>query len=116
MGSFSNLPFKRRQHFFLRKLRAQATEAERLFRCRLDSLGLDYRFQRTFYHPSTRIVDFYLPAHNLIIEIDGPYHDSARDRIRDNEFEQARGIRIVRFTNEQVLSGEFEIPCTIGVR
>src|SRR5438309_2104960 len=36
-------------------------------------------FQQGFYS-HYRIVDFYLPDHNPIIEIDGRYYDAASDR------------------------------------
>jgi very-short-patch-repair endonuclease len=87
------------------RLRKHATAAENEFCWYLDKLGLSYRFQQGFYSPYYRIVDFYLPDHNLIIEIDGPYHDVDDDRRRDELFASVRGIRILRLTNEQVLDG-----------
>jgi len=56
-----------------------------------------------------------LPKHNLIIEIDGPCHDPEKDKRRDEWFTRERRIKIIRFTNEQVLSGDFKLPCVIGV-
>jgi len=99
--------FKRRHAFVLLHLRGNPTPAEHEFCCRLESLGQDYRFQQTFYHPEYRIVDFYLPDHNLIIESDGAYHDPETDARRDEWFSRVRGIPILRLTNEQVLSGDF---------
>lgn len=83
----------------------KATLAERAFCCYLAARGFAFRQQQGFYTPMYRIADFYLPEHYLIIEIDGSYHDPAKDRIKDERFLQARGIRTVRLTNEQVLSG-----------
>jgi very-short-patch-repair endonuclease len=86
----------------------KATPAERVFCCYLASLGFAYRQQQGFYSPYYRIVDFYLPDHNLAIEIDGAYHDPERDLRRDEWFTRVRGIPILRLTNDQVLSGEFK--------
>jgi very-short-patch-repair endonuclease len=108
MGT-TQIPFKRRHAFCLLKLRQNPTPAEHEFRCRLDALGQDYRFQQAFYHPVYRIADFYIPSLNLIVEIDGPCHDPAADRDRDEAFEQARGIKTVRLTNAQVFTGDFRV-------
>ena len=49
------------------------------------------------------IVDFYCHAAAVVVEVDGPVHedqaeyDAERDRVLT-----ARGLRVVRFTNEQV--------------
>lgn len=111
----AQISFKRRHAIYVQKLRRNATEAEHGFCCYLASLGLDYRFQQGFYHPFVRIADFHIPALNLIIEIDGPWHDAEKDRRRDEWFTRERGIKVIRFTNEQVLSGDFKLPCVIGV-
>jgi very-short-patch-repair endonuclease len=111
----AQISFKRRHAIYVQKLRRNATEAEHQFCCYLASLGLDYRFQQGFYHPFVRIADFHIPALNLIIEIDGPCHDPEKDKRRDEWFTRERGIKIIRFTNEQVLSGDFKLPCVIGV-
>ncbi len=87
------------------RLLKRSTLAERVFGRYLASLGLAFRQQQGFYTPCYRIADFYLPDHRLIIEIDGPYHDAERDKIKDERFLQARGIRTIRLTNDDVLSG-----------
>lgn len=107
---FSRLPFVARHAIHKAQLHKQSTPAENWFCRHLASLGLTYRFQQGFYTPYYRIVDFYLPEENLIIEIDGPCHDAEEDRRRDAEFTAARGIRILRLTNEQAVSGAFELP------
>jgi very-short-patch-repair endonuclease len=52
------------------------------------------------------IVDFYCPKMMLVIEIDGSYHLSGEtieyDRIRD-EYPSSLGLRVLRFTNTDVL-------------
>ena len=77
---------------------------------------MGYRFQQGFYSPYYRIVDFYLTDQNLIVEVDGPYHNPEKDRQRDEWFTRVRGIPILRLTNEQVMSRNFELPCKVGVR
>ena len=104
---FSKLPRAKQHAIFVAQRKRRATPAENLFCSYLASLGLSYRFQQGFYTPSYRIADFYLPAHKLIIEIDGPCHDREKDQHRGKLFEQARGIRTLRLSNEQVLMGEF---------
>lgn len=104
---FCKLPRAKQHAIFVAQLKKQATPAENLFCSYLASLGLPYRFQQGFYTPFYRIADFYLPDLNLIIEIDGPCHDAEKDREGDARFERVRGIRTLRLTNEQVLSGDF---------
>jgi very-short-patch-repair endonuclease len=106
---FSRLPRAKQQAIFVAQRKQRATPAENLFCSYLASLGLSYRFQQGFYTPFYRIADFYLPTLNIIIEIDGPCHDSENDRRRDEWFERARGIRTLRLTNEQVHRGEFAV-------
>jgi len=49
------------------------------------------------------IVDFYCWKARLAVELDGPYHDRQveEDAARD-EFLRARGIRVLRFKNEEL--------------
>jgi very-short-patch-repair endonuclease len=104
---FSKLPRAKQHAIFVAQRKQRTTPAEKVFSSYLASLGLSYRFQRGFYTPYYRIADFYVPSLNIIIEIDGPCHDPEKDQRRDKWFEQARGIRTLRLTNEQVFRGEF---------
>src|SRR6476620_4781556 len=79
--------------------------APEAFRTYLAALRLPFRHQQGFYTPLYRIADFYLPEQQLIIEIDGPCHDPAKDRRKDERFLKELGIRTLRLTNEQVLAG-----------
>ena len=106
---FSKLPRAKQHAIFVAQRKQRATPAENLFCSYLASLGLSYRFQQGFYTPYYRIADFYLPTLNLIIEIDGPCHKLEEDARRDKWFEQARGIRTLRLTNEQVIGGDFAV-------
>jgi very-short-patch-repair endonuclease len=110
---FGQIPFAARHAIHKAQLRNQATPAERWFCSYLDKRGLTYRFQQGFYTPYYRIVDFYLPDYDLIVEIDGPYHDREEDARRDRWFTSVRKIPILRLTNEQVFSGAFELSVSV---
>jgi very-short-patch-repair endonuclease len=53
------------------------------------------------------IADFYCPVARLVIELDGAVHNTeeaaAYDAVRDEAL-QARGVRVLRFRNDQVLN------------
>lgn len=52
------------------------------------------------------IVDFYCPARNLAIEVDGSVHDEegvwAYDAMRQHALEE-QGVVLIRFRNQEVL-------------
>jgi very-short-patch-repair endonuclease len=50
------------------------------------------------------VVDFYCGEANLVIEVDGPVHrgQAVVDAERQREIE-ARGLRVIRFHNDEVL-------------
>jgi molybdenum cofactor cytidylyltransferase len=85
-------------------MRANMTTAERRlwFDC-LKPLNHGFRKQR----PIGRfIVDFYAPHLQLVIEVDGNSHDSNEAVAYDEERTidlQARGLTIMRFTNDEVM-------------
>jgi len=72
-----------------------------------------YQYLRTFKYRVLRqrpihhfIVDFYCPVLKLVIEIDGESHFSEDAQAYDDKRSQileGYGLRVVRFTNEQVL-------------
>ena len=87
-----------------RALRQRATEAERILWEHLRNRrlhGLKFRRQ----HPlGPYIVDFYCAAHRLVVEIDGPIHESQREQdVLRSEYLTMYGYRVLRFTNEEVL-------------
>lgn len=63
-----------------------------------------YKFRRQ-YSIGKYVVDFYSPLTKLIIEVDGPGHETvdAReyDKAREDEI-KSLGIHIIRFKNEEV--------------
>ncbi len=87
-----------------RALRRAETRAERLLwsRPRDRRLG-GYKFRRQ--HSLGRyVVDFLCTERRLAVEVDGGQHaaDAARDRTRTHWL-AARGLRVVRFWNNEVL-------------
>ncbi len=51
------------------------------------------------------ILDFYCRKLKLAIEIDGAVHDTQKERDEDRTYYlQCRGIKVIRFTNQEVLS------------
>jgi very-short-patch-repair endonuclease len=99
-------------HFeFARKLRANQTASEAFLWQHLKSIQTipKVRFRRQ--HPILHfIADFYCHKAKIIIEIDGAYHDTPDqyfyDKCREAELE-ALGLKVIRFTNDQVL-GDIE--------
>jgi very-short-patch-repair endonuclease len=86
------------------RLRSNMTPAEELLWNKLKGkqiVGLRFRRQ----HPISKyIVDFYCHAARLVIELDGKIHLAKKesDKERTKEIEDL-GLRIIRFTNEEVL-------------
>jgi len=95
-----------------REFRLEPTPSERLLWSRLRAHRLNgFKFRRQQIIDGF-IVDFYCHAASLIVEIDGPIHDKQqqadfeRDRIL-----AAKGLHIVRFTNNDVDSN---LPATLN--
>ena len=87
----------------LRMRRAPTSAEDRLWQelrgGRLDGL----RFRRQ--HAVGRfILDFYCVKAGLVVEVDGPIHDKQREQDQEREaYLEARGLRILRFSNHEVL-------------
>jgi len=86
-----------------RDLRSNPTEAEKRLWSAIRQrqiAGLRFRHQMPIGH---WIVDFACPSHRLIVEVDGGQHaGSSRDARRDG-YLAARGWRVLRFWNNEVL-------------
>jgi Uncharacterized protein conserved in bacteria len=94
-------------HFELaRRLRDNPTESEMFLWEHLPKIQIPgVRFKRQ--HPILYfIADFYCHKAKLIIEVDGGYHDIPEqcryDKNRDEELDNL-GLKVIRFTNDQVL-------------
>ena len=86
-------------------MRSNPTEAERILWIYLKGKALGVGFKRQCIILDY-IADFFCPACNLIIEIDGGYHQMS-DQIESDscrtERLESKGYHMLRFTNEQVL-------------
>lgn len=90
-----------------KQLRKEGTPAEKylwkILRNR-SILGFKFRRQHPIYH---FIADFYCNKAKLILEVDGDIHLLSHVNEYDREREEtikALGIRVLRFTNEEVLA------------
>ena len=88
-----------------KELRNQSTDAERILWMYLRTRPGGYKFRRQ--HPAGNyILDFYCFQLKLAIEADGLVHDKEEHKNADIERQshlEAQGIRIVRFTNDEIL-------------
>lgn len=88
-------------------LRKNETETEKLLWKKLKNNQLQgYKFRRQ--HPiSLYIADFYCHKIKLIIEIDGGYHNTNKQKEKDIERTKilnCNDIRVIRFTNEDIIN------------
>ena len=86
-------------------LRGHATEPEQQVwaKLRKEQMGVKFRRQHGIGH---YIVDFYCPARQIVIEIDGESHFSEQGKQYDQQrdaYLQGVGLRVLRFTNTQVM-------------
>jgi very-short-patch-repair endonuclease len=98
------------------KLREHQTEAEGVLWLALkDNQVEGYKFRRQ--HPiGIYIADFYCHKLKLVIEIDGEYHLSEEQQLVDKErtkFLEFQGLKVIRFSNKQVLFNLPEVIDTI---
>jgi cyclase len=88
------------------QLRHAETEAEQLLWSRLSNKQLGVKFRRQ--HPILDyIADFYCHAHKLVIELDGPIHDTPENQSYDSARTRSLNdfnIKVMRFTNDEVVA------------
>jgi very-short-patch-repair endonuclease len=87
-----------------REMRQNQTEAEVILwdELRRKQVGkIKFRRQHAI---GPFIVDFYCPAAQLVVEVDGPIHDQQQeyDEMR-TAWLQSLGLKVIRFRNEAVL-------------
>jgi very-short-patch-repair endonuclease len=88
---------------YAHKMRRQPTEVEKRLWRYLSGTKLDgHKFRRQAIL-GPYIADFFCPKKNLAVEIDGSTHDAEADAARDLAIAE-RGIKVVRVTNEDVLT------------
>jgi very-short-patch-repair endonuclease len=84
-------------------MRREATPAERLLwqRLRRGQLGVPFRKQVAM---GQFIVDYFCPARDLVVEVDGGVHDDRRDIDEERDRMLGRlGLRVLHVRNEEVL-------------
>lgn len=99
------LPYNTSLKEFSRQLRNHSTSGEILLWKKLRAgTMMTYTFNRQ--KPLNRyIVDFYCKPLNLVIEVDGAYHNETLQVIKDKERQQileSMGLNFLRFSEQQV--------------
>ena len=88
-------------------LEVNATYAERLLKTFLTG-KIDFEFQKIIYTDNKKhffIADFYIPSKNLIVELDGEYHDNIKQQDKDiwrTQILKSLGYEVIRFKNKQI--------------
>ena len=91
-------------------LEVNATYAEKLLKTFLTG-KIDFEFQKIIYTDNKHffIADFYIPSKNLIIELDGEYHDEAKQQEKDiwrTKILKSLGYKVIRFRNKQIIESK----------
>ena len=95
------------------EMRRNPTEPEkRVWRILSGSQMAGHKFRRQAVLPPF-IADFLCPRAGLIVEVDGDTHDERKDRLRDDVL-AARGFRVVRVTNADVMGNMDGVLAVIG--
>ncbi len=91
---------------FISENRKNATIYEKLMALKLKTARIKFVTQYVIdYNNSFILCDFYLPKYNVIIEVDGMYHDSIlqthKDSLRD-KYLHTNGYVVFRMWNNEV--------------
>ena len=101
-------PKENTAEYYKHILEVNATYAERLLKTFLAG-KIDFEFQKIIYTDNKKhffIADFYFPSKNLIVELDGEYHDNIKQRDKDiwrTQILKSLGYEIIRFKNKQII-------------
>jgi very-short-patch-repair endonuclease len=98
-----------------REMRSEPTPAEEALWQRLRHKQIaDFKFRRQ--HSIDRfIVDFYCADARLVVEVDGPIHEQQQEYdVLRQAFVESLGIRVIRFTNADVLQNINAVVERIG--
>lgn len=91
----------RTKEMFAQRLRDNPTQSEAILCDELTRLGYQFEFQEIVLG---YIPDFYFPAQQKIVELDGKkFHDEAKDAIRDENFRR-NGIQTLRISSSRVFN------------
>ncbi len=86
-----------------REMRHEPTIAERHLWLHLRGQQHGFKFRRQ-HAIDCFIVDFYCSAAQLVVEVDGAiHHYSVEEDAMRQEFLESQGLRVIRFTNDEVL-------------
>jgi leucyl-tRNA synthetase/very-short-patch-repair endonuclease len=103
------------QYEFAKQMRKDFTEAENHLWQEVRGNKLDVKFRRQ--HPvENYIVDFVSLQDALIVEADGGYHESAEQKIYDDERTKVLneiGFTVLRFSNEEIINNTQKVISTI---
>ncbi|MBR1484620.1 MAG: endonuclease domain-containing protein [Prevotella sp.] len=93
------------ENYAVKNRKAMTPAEERLWEeLKGNKLGVHFRRQHVI---GTYIADFISLKNKLVIEVDGEYHTASEQQLLDAErtaYLQRKGYRVVRFTNNQVLT------------
>jgi len=82
----------------------RVTNTENVFARALTAANIIYKRQYKL-SPTGYVADFFLPSHNLVIEIDGSYHNSSPqkdyDSVRTTVLHR-HGYNLIRYSNKAV--------------
>lgn len=99
--------YNRSEHKLLRQyLRRHLSKAEIILWSQLQGRQLGYKFRRQ-HGVGPYVVDFYCAQMRLAIEVDGDQHcedERAKLDYHRQRFIERQGIRVVRFSTEEVLT------------
>lgn len=104
-------PKENTAEYYKHILEINATYAERVLYSFLTG-KIDFEFQKIIYTDNKKhffIADFYIPFKNLIIELDGEYHDDAKQQNKDiwrTKVLKSLGYRVIRFKNKQIVESK----------
>ena len=94
------------QKILRKELRSHATPAEAVLWKMLKGRNADGMKFRRQQGIGPYVLDFYCPELRLCVELDGSSHDYKYEYDEQRtEFLQKQGIRVLRFSNEQVWQG-----------
>lgn len=92
---------------YVEQNKANATDGEKAMKDVLEKNCIAFEFQKPcLVCGKSYIMDFFLPNYGVCIEVDGGYHDTQEQLIKDREKTNRlamTGILVVRFTNEEAL-------------